>query len=205
MMGGAMRRILNAALGLLIAITLTTAHAVENTWDPSVQVSSTVQSSPAKITLSWPQDTNGVPSSYTIYRRSPGSTDWGSGTTIAGSSVSYADSGVSTGTAYEYRVVKAASGYTGYGYITSGVEAPLVDSRGKVVLVVDNTVVSSLASELTRLEQDLRGDGWTVVRRDVGRNDSAQSVKAAIKSVYDSDPANVKSVFLFGHVPVPYS
>src|SRR4051812_25221627 len=97
MMGGAMRRILNAALGLLIAITLTTAHAVENTWDPSVQGSSTVQSSPAKITLSWPQDTNGVPSSYTIYRKSPNATDWGGGSTIAGSSTSYVDTNVSTG------------------------------------------------------------------------------------------------------------
>src|SRR3954467_1508877 len=118
---------IRATLGLLLCLTLSlpTARAVEDVWDYSVQVSATVQSSPAKITLSWPQDTNGVPSSYTIYRRSPGSTDWGSGTAIAGSSVSYADSGVSTGTAYEYRVVKAASGYTGYGYITSGVEAPL--------------------------------------------------------------------------------
>src|SRR3954471_6482090 len=111
MMGGAMRRILNAALGLLIAITLTTAHAVENTWDPSVQVSSTVQSSPAKITLSWPQDTNGVPSNYTIYRKAPRDTSWGAGTTIAGSSTSYVDSNVSVGGAYEYRIVKAAGGY----------------------------------------------------------------------------------------------
>ncbi|HUR59814.1 MAG TPA: Ig-like domain-containing protein, partial [Opitutaceae bacterium] len=201
-----MTRFLNAALGLLVALaTFTPARAVENTWDPSVQVSATVQSSPAKITLSWPQDTNGTPSSYTIFRKSPTSTDWGSGTTVAGSSTSYTDSGVASGAAYEYRIVKAASSYTGYGYITAGVQASLVDSRGKVVLVVDNSFTSSLASELARLEQDLRGDGWTVVRRDVSRTDSVASVKAVIKSVYDSDPANVKSVFLFGHVPVPYS
>ncbi len=200
-----MRRILNAALGLLVALTLTTARAVENTWDPSVQVSATVQSSPARITLSWPQDTNGVPSNYTIYRRSVNSSDWGSGTTVSGSSTSYVDSGVSAGAAYEYRIVKAANGYKGTGYITAGVEAPLVDSRGKVVLVVDNTFASSLAGELARLEQDLVGDGWGVIRRDVGRDDSVPSVKAAIKSAYDSDPANVKAVFLFGRVPVPYS
>ena len=201
-----MRRITTAAFGLILAITssLTTARAIENTWDPAVQVSAAVQSSPAKITLSWPQDTNGTPSSYTIYRRSPSSTDWGSGTTISGASTSYTDTNVSVGTAYEYRIAKAGS-YTGYGYITAGVEAALVDSRGKVVLVVDNTITANLTSELARLEEDLRGDGWTVVRRDVGRNDSPASVKAVIKAVYDSDRANVKSVFLFGHVPVPYS
>ena len=202
-----MRRFITAAFGLFAALTLglTPAFAVENTWDPAVQVSATVQSSPAKVTLTWPQDTNGVPSSYTIFRKDPTSTNWGSGTTISGSSTSYTDANVAVGNAYEYRIVKAANGYTGYGYITAGVDAPLVDSRGKVVLVVDNTFTSSLASELARLEQDLRGDGWVVVRRDVSRTDSVQSVKAVIKSVYDSDPANVKAVFLFGHVPVPYS
>jgi hypothetical protein len=203
MMGGAMRFITAA---LLVAITtFTTAFAVENTWDPSVQVSATVQTAPARITLSWPQDTNATPSSYTIYRKSPASTDWGSGTTIAGSSTSYSDTNISAGAAYEYRIVKAASAYTGYGYITAGVQASLVDSRGKVVLVVDNSFTASLSTELARLEQDLRGDGWTVVRRDVARNATPASVKGVIKAVYDSDPANVKSVFLFGHVPVPYS
>src|SRR3954468_1864088 len=103
-----MTRTIRAALAMLVAITLTltTARAVENTWDYSVQVSSAVQASPAKVTLSWPQDTNGTPSSYTIYRRAPGSSDWGSGTTLAGSATSYTDSSVSGGTAYEYRLVK---------------------------------------------------------------------------------------------------
>ncbi|HEY1106985.1 MAG TPA: C25 family cysteine peptidase, partial [Opitutaceae bacterium] len=168
-------------------------------------MSSSLQSSPAQITLSWPQDTNGVPSSYTVYRRAPGSTDWGAGKTLAGSATSYVDADVKAGQAYEYRIVKAGSSYTGYGYILTGIEAPLVDSRGKLVLVVDNTVAAPLASELSRLERDLVGDGWEVIRRDVGREDSVANVKAVIKAAYDTDPANVKSVFLFGHIPVPYS
>jgi hypothetical protein len=59
--------------------------------------------------------------------------------------------------------------------------------------------------ELTRLQQDLVGDGWTVLRHDVARNDSVPNIKAIIKTDYTADPANVKAVFLFGHVPVPYS
>ncbi|PTX92705.1 glycoside hydrolase family 9 protein [Opitutus sp. ER46] len=202
-----MIRFLSAAVALLTAITLslTSAHAVENVWDYSVQVSSAVQPAPAKITLSWPQDTNGTPSSYTIYRKAPNDTSWGSGTTIAGSSTSYTDTNVAVGTAYEYRIVKAAGSYTGYGYIRTGIQTPLVENRGKVVLIVDNTFSTALASELARLQQDLVGDGWTVLRHDVGRNDSVASVKALIKADYAADPANVKSVFLFGHVPVPYS
>jgi hypothetical protein len=49
------------------------------------------------------------------------------------------------------------------------------------------------------------GDGWQVIRHDVDRNDNPASIKALIMADYASDPANVRSVFLFGHVPVPYS
>src|SRR5688500_10478478 len=196
MLCGAMIRPFSAALALLVAfaLSLTAARAVENTWDYSVQVSSSVQTSPAKVTLSWPQDTMGVPSSYTVYRKAPGATSWGAGTTLAGSTTSYTDTSVSAGETYEYRIVKVAGTYTGYGYIQTGVAAPVVENRGKVVLVVDNSVVSALAAELTRLQHDLAGDGWIVVRHDVGRTDSTASVKAVIKSAYEADPANVKSV-----------
>src|SRR3954471_9903544 len=125
MLGGAMTRTIRAALASLVAfITLTTARAVENTWDYSVQVSSAVQASPAKVTLTWPQDTHGVPSSYTVYRRAPGSSNWGSGTSLSGSTTTYTDSSVASGNAYEYRIVKVTGSYTGYGYITAGVNAP---------------------------------------------------------------------------------
>jgi len=209
MMGGAMTRHSRAALALLASaltfVTTFTAHAVENTWDYSVQVSSSVQSSPAKIALVWPQDTNGTPSNYTVYRRTPGSPTWGAGITLPGSTTTYIDTQVSAGDAYEYRIVKVASSYTGYGYILTGIQAPLVDTRGKIILLVDRTVAAPLATELARLEQDMIGDGWTVLRREVGRNDSVPSVKDVIKAAYDTDPANVKALFLFGHIPVPYS
>jgi hypothetical protein len=198
---------MNAALAsaAAFALSFTPGRAVENTWDYSVQVSASVQVSPARVTLAWPQDTNGVPASYTVYRKAPSAPSWGAGTTLSGSETTYTDSSVSTGQTYEYRIVKTAGAYTGYGYIQTGVAAPAVDHRGKLVLVVDNSIVTALRSELTRLQLDLAGDGWVVVRRDVGRSDSPASVKAVIKAVYDADPANVKSVFLFGHVPVAYS
>ncbi|MDO8541302.1 MAG: glycoside hydrolase family 9 protein [Opitutaceae bacterium] len=201
-----MRYYICALLAFLFSLASTPRlQAVENTWDYSVQVSSAVQISPATITLTWPQDTNGTPQSYTIFRKSPGSASWDPGTTLPGSATSYTDTSVAVGSAYEYRIVKVASNYTGSGFIQTGINAPLVDTRGKIVLIVDNTFTSTLAAELTRLEQDLAGDGWTVLRHDVSRTDSVKSVKALIRSDYDADPVNVKSVFLFGHVPVPYS
>jgi hypothetical protein len=197
-----------AGIGWLLLVTLpgaVAAPAAEDCRNYSVQASSVIAVLPPRITLSWPQDTNGIPLSYTVHRKAPGAPSWGPGTTLPGSATSFADADVAVGRAYEYRIVKAAGSYTGYGYVQTGIDVPLVDARGTVVLVVDRTHAGSLAIELDRLERDLVGDGWTVRRRDVDRADSVVSVKNLIKADYDADPAGVQAVFLFGHVPVPYS
>src|SRR5207248_5325533 len=71
--------------------------------------------------------------------------------------------------------------------------------------LVDNLYAADLANELQRLQQDLVGDGWTVLRHDVSRTDSASNIKRIIQSDYAGDAANVRAVFLFGHIPVVYS
>src|SRR2546423_3517174 len=107
--------------------------------------------------------------------------------------------------AYEYQIVKTTPTYTGYGYILAGVNAPLIEHRGKVILVIDKTCATPLGPELARLQQDLVGDGWTVLRHEVDRTDTVPKVKELIIADYKADPANVKALFLFGHIPVPYS
>src|SRR5438445_543788 len=191
---------------LVLALTQT-VRAVDNTWDYAVLVSAAVQTSPPQITLSWPQDTAAVPDSYTVYRKSLNATSWGAGTVLAGAVTSFTDNNVAVGASYEYQVFKtnAANHSSGYGYIYTGINASMVENRGKVVLVVDNTYAGDLAGELGRLQQDLVGDGWTVLRHDVGRSDSVVNVKNLIQADYNADAGNVKAVFLFGHVPVPYS
>jgi hypothetical protein len=201
-----MMKKLICVMGLLtVGFGLSLAWGVEPVWNYAVQLSAAVQASPAQVTLSWPQDSSGTPNSYTVYRKAPGATSWGSGTTLPGSATSFVDGSVALGTTYEYAVVKNAGGYNGYGYIQSGINVPLLDSRGKVLLIVENSYAGNLSAELSRLQQDLAGDGWTVLRHDVNRNDSVSSVKNLIKADYSADPATVKAVFLFGHVPVPYS
>ena len=167
-------------MGLLLFVAPQLARAVEMTWEFSVQVSATVQAAPAQITLSWPQDQYMLPNTYTVYRKAPEASSWGTGTTLPGTATSYVDTNVVAGTAFEYQVVKATSQYTGYGYIYTGINVPMTDSRGKLLLVVDSTYSAALTNELAQLRQDLVGDGWTVVRLDVGRTDSVTSVKAQI-------------------------
>jgi hypothetical protein len=145
-------------------------------------------------------------SSITIYRKTLAANTWGSAlATVSSTATQYQDNGVSVGTAYEYRVVRVAGGVTGNGYIATGIEVPAIDHRGKMVLLVDNTVASSLSSEIQQLERDLRADGWSVVRTDVSRTASVSSIRSIVAGHYNSDPSNVKALFLLGHVPVPYS
>ncbi len=196
-------RILFAFVCAAVGLIAQSAHATDPKWY-AVQVSATVQASPAQITLTWPVDSNAQ--SYTIYRKSPTASSWSQIASLSGSTGSYTDTGVAAGQTYEYQVSSSTAwNYSGYGYVLSGINAPLVEYRGKVLLIVDSTYASDLASELSRLQQDLVGDGWTVVRKDVSRSDSPQNIKNLIKNEYNADPQNVKSVFLFGHVPVPYS
>ena len=112
--------------------------------------------------------------------------------------------------------------FGGEGYIYAGIEAPWWSLAER--WFSSWTARSPRAcrrTEVARLQQDLVGDGWTVLRHDVprmavdpantsssvwaARSNELASVKALIKADYDADPANVKAVFLLGHVPVPYS
>lgn len=189
-------------IAFLFASALLNARAETDPKFYAVMVSAQVQESPAQIRLGWGSDPNAT--SYSISRRNGGS--WSSVGNAAGNATGWTDGNVSAGVAYEYRVIKSTStGYSGTGYLYAGINAPLIENRGKVILLVDNTHAAALAGELKRMEWDLAGDGWTVLRRDVSRNDSVPNIKNIIRGLYNSDPGNVKAVFLFGRIPVPYS
>jgi hypothetical protein len=107
--------------------------------DYAVRVSATVQTNPAQIALSWPADTRAT--GYAVYRKGRDDTSWGSAvTTLAGSASSYTDANVVVGSAYEYQIRKSTSSYYGEGDIYAGIQVPLADYRGKVVLLVDNSL-----------------------------------------------------------------
>jgi hypothetical protein len=124
---------------------------------------------------------------------------------LPGTAGGYLDTNVAVGTTYEYQVVKTTPHYNGYGYLYGGIEVPAVEDRGRLLLVVDKTYAGELTAELAQLEADLNGDGWAVTRLDVSRADSVMKVKNLIRHEYMADPKRVNCVFLFGHVPVPYS
>lgn len=176
--------------------------------DRCVLVTAETRKSPPQIELKWPADSKA--SSYSIFRKSPAAPSWGDERAGADPKENrYVDGDVQAGITYEYKVVKTGKAgdkeFRGTGYLLAGIEVPLADRRGKVVLVVDASQAAALAEPLRRLERDLRGDGWIVVRHDVAPASTPVEVKAKIKAAWEADREGVRSVFLLGHVPVPYS
>ncbi|MEI6520124.1 MAG: chitobiase/beta-hexosaminidase C-terminal domain-containing protein [bacterium] len=167
--------------------------------DYVVEVSAEVQST-TKIRLVWP--TTGITGAITVFRRNFGSKPWGTAVaTLTKTDAEYIDSTIITGTLYEYQVQATKGTTIAYGYITSGTNLPLEDARGSLLLLVDDTMATPLVTELDRLELDLIGDGWTVVRKDVNRTAKPSEIKVIIQAAITADP-NIKSLFLFGHIPV---
>ncbi len=170
----------------------------------TVELSVNTQINPATITLNW------VPSNlatqHQLFRKLKSGVTWGAIlSTLSGSATQYVDNNVIEGISYEYRVIRSGSGFTGYGYINAGVNIPAVEDRGGLILLVDNTISDSLSEEIKRLENDLIGDGWSLTRHDIARNEPVVNVKNIIKETYDKNISNTKAVFLLGHIPVPYS
>ncbi|CAN5446569.1 hypothetical protein BH11BAC1_BH11BAC1_03300 [soil metagenome] len=172
--------------------------------DYTVQVNVTVHTAPPSLEFQWPLDT--ASTMYTVSRKLATAAAWTIiGSNLPGNSTGYSDTAIAIGDAYEYRISKISNGITAFTYTYSGIEAPAIEQRGKIILLVDSVFSMPLLSEIKTLMDDLEGDGWFVIRHDVSRTDSVPYVKSLIVNEYNSDPVEVKAVFILGHVPVPYS
>lgn len=141
----------------------------------------------------------------------------------------YTDTNVTSGVRYEYCVSTLVTnfdcpdiGYGEYGdkpyysydYISTGTLVPLKDDRGNLILLVESNLAASIGSELTTLTNDLIGDGYKVYQRNVSGADvwsgaswynAVTNTKAIIKSYYNTDTNAAWTLFIIGHVPIPYS
>ncbi len=177
-------------------------------------IAAQVANNPPQVTLSYIRGPN---NSNTVQKRSTGETAW---TTIDKSySWSTTDTNVTAGNRYEYQLQPYGL-VTGQSSITVGVQLPPVHYRGRILVLVDNTLASSIAAGLDQYLDDLRGDGWLPIRYNVPRHDdkcwstgatnatynqNLASVKSIIQQEYNAAPTEVKSVVLIGHVTIPYS
>lgn len=168
----------------------------------SVPITTSVTENPPAITLHWKRDP--AATGYRVYRKDKTALAFPAQfVSLPVGDSTWTDVDVAINTPYEYRVQE--TGTNGQGFVLSGIALAPEHNWGRVLLVVDSTFSVSLAFEIARLIEDLENDGWEVARIDVSRTDSVSTVKTLITNAYNVSPAATKSVFLLGHVPVPYS
>lgn len=171
----------------------------------TAQLSASVQTSPASITIQWANVTGRTVSSVAIYRKTLSATSWG--TAIANPSAtlnSWTDSSVSLGSLYEYKVQLGTSSGTAYGYIVSGVNADIDQYQGKIAVLVDSSIQSQIQTELNTLTKDLYGDGWIPIVLPISRTDSPASVRTQLINLRAAN-TDLKAVYNIGHIPVAYA
>lgn len=169
----------------------------------SMMVSAAVSSEPPSITVQWHPN---VP--HPKVRRKPlhGST-WEEAAPNELSS-QWCDTNVQSGLLYEYQV--------GNEYLISGVNAPPIHQRGRVLLLVDETLMKNrnVLAAVDALETNLVGDGWTASIKAAPRHDDEHPkanpvnvalVKSWIVEFQRSSPQSTNLVFILGHVAIPES
>ena len=91
-----------------------------------------------------------------------------------------------------------------YGFIYAGIDVLMPDSRGAVLVLVDDHFWPALQTEIERLEADLQAEGWRVLLQFVNRSATVPETKAKIIATAQQTP-DLTALLLLGHVPVPYS
>lgn len=213
--------ILRRAIGVTVVALLGAAllHA-QDSRNFTVQLSAEITKTPfPTITLNWVRDPRA--GRYTIWRKLRTDAAWSSSplAELDSTVTSYADDDIEPGIGYEYQVFKQVNAkladtsvfaYIGTGYIYAGIERAPEALPGKVLLLVDSTMASPLASEIDRLVQDLAAEGWKVVRRNVARAEAFNgaavlATKAVIMEEYNKVPKDLTTIFIIGRVAVPHS
>jgi type IX secretion system substrate protein len=190
---------------LLVTILLSSFISYgQATEDLAIELTGQVQEVPAKITLHWKLLTVDTPT-YIVYRKTKTATSWGSAIASLPATIdSYVDNSVVVDSAYEYQVWGQGTYLQSYGYIFAGIKSQPLHNKGTMLLLVDTTFTDSCKTDIHTLMSDLWGDGWQLIRHDIGRTPADTAVKAMIAYDYAHN-TNVKSVLIVGHVAVPYS
>ncbi len=179
--------------------------------DKTIRLTATIQETPDQIQLNWlaASSPSYLITHQKIWRRTPGATSWGDEyASLLPSDLTYTDTNVTPGERYEYRIIRLFSNgpIVSTGYIESGIRIAEVDRRGTLILLVKEDAALALTTELTRLRNDLAGDGWHIIQENITAAQTVTDVKAIVTGHYNSPSTpDVKSVFILGRVPVPYS
>lgn len=192
--------------------------------DAAVQLKASVLQNPLRVKIEWPS----MPRSnqMRVRKKQLGDRYW-SAHQIIGSATEYEDTLVTEGMIYEYEVsgidLEEPNRIPRYGYTLARVNSPLVESRGRLLLLVEESLSSKIPSALHQLEKNLMADGWSVLTKQVPRHVDSQAracrnvsgtqvcrsqaywIKKDFILPHHTQSNPLAGIILVGRVPVPYS
>ena len=182
--------------------------------------SAIARTDPPSLNIVWPGATNLL---VDIKRRKLGEADWQWISPAVGTN--FVDGDVVPGERYEYNLNAGFLHFTGvpepFGHpLTASVLGSAMEKRGKLILLVDETLAAGIEPEAGGFITNLVGDGWTVLRANMPRQVDDYSSTAAfatnwfnitnriapfIRSNYSRFPDEIKHLLIVGHVTIPYA
>lgn len=159
-----------------------------------------------KLKLSWKQQTGST--KYEVFTKSSNGKGWDLLATLSGTDTAYVDTSYSMGNVKEYRVARTTTSYTGFtgnGYILTGFNVTANSQLGTILVIIDSNYMLPLKKEINEYLSQIENEGFKVVRYTVARNAKVSDIKNWIYQKWLIDSNSIKSIFLLGRIPVPYS
>lgn len=195
---------------ILLLITTVAAVLVANAQTQSQKQTLLLTVNPlgnGDISLNW--TARSFSGNYQIFKRTSDAQAWpGSATAVLTNSANtWTDTSFSTGKSAEYVVyqVNSSNQLVAVGYAFAGNKTKEIPSFGAIVLLVDSNFIKPLATELANLKKDLESNGWLVYNLYAGRNEKVSTVRNRIIAFNNAAVIKPRSLYIIGHVPVPYS
>ena len=202
-----MKHFLLLLFSIVIAVNINAQRQVD--LNQTVQLEVEIDETKNQATLYW--DNFSDVENYFVFKRNFGDDSWGPAQeTLFGGDTSYVLENIEPANVYEFKVSRSASSGFAEGYVASGFEVSHNPFQNIMIFITEESITDSLESEIEVYKDHLWNEGWVVDHIIVSKDESPIEIRNRIISrweVSNETPVAqrmIKSIFLFGHVPVPY-
>lgn len=167
----------------------------------------TIYNPDGTVTLSWQKD-DAFQGLYYIYEnKSVFKQDYKYLVNVDASASDWTDKTYAKGQIKEYKIEKknTSNQIVSYDFIKVGNEVNRNGISGSILILVESEKYLLLDTELDILANDLIGEGWEVAIKPVSIMMTPPQVKAVINTANTESKIGLTTLYLIGHVPVPYS
>lgn len=167
----------------------------------------TLYNTDGTVTLSWQKD-DAFQGLYYIYEnKSTFKQDYKYLVNVDASTSDWTDKTYAKGQIKEYKIEKknTSNQIVSYDFIKVGNEVNRNGLSGSILILVDDTHIKALSTELGVLVKDLKGESWEVAIQPISREMTPPQIKDLIKAANGISKIGLTTLYLIGHVPVPYS